>query len=118
MPGSGKRKHDLYMRFQVQFRGPAGVWKYVGPSGDSDFQLVGTGDMKVVQAGHNFMLQAPVKGQIVVRGEVTFEWRKGAKVIMRTRRLTGPGKPKTAGADPKRFSAAICQIKPDVIPVP
>jgi hypothetical protein len=69
-----------------------------------------------VQAGHNFKLQAPVKGQILVRGEVTFEWRKGLKVMWRAKRLTLGGWPRTAGADPKRFSAPTCIIKPDVVP--
>ena len=77
MPGS--KKLELFMRFQVQFRAPAGIWKYVGPAGDSGFLPVGSGTTKTVQAGHNFTLQAPVKGQIGVRGEVTFEWRKGAE---------------------------------------
>jgi hypothetical protein len=41
---------------------------------------------------------------------VSFEWRRGKRVVHRTRAFTEAGHPGTAGAEPPEFSAATCEI--------
>ena len=46
----------------------------------------------------------------MLRGVVSFEWRRGKRVLQRTRTFTTEGHPGTAGAEPSEFSAATCEI--------
>jgi hypothetical protein len=46
----------------------------------------------------------------VLRGRVQFEWRRGTKVLQRTKATTTAGHPGTAGAEPEGFSASMCEI--------
>jgi hypothetical protein len=41
---------------------------------------------------------------------VSFEWRRGKRVVQHTRAFTEAGHPGTAGAEPPDFSAATCEI--------
>jgi hypothetical protein len=112
MPGGGGRAERLFMRFQVQFYRPnSDSWHRIGEGADSGFVLVGSG-RKVRQSGRNFTLQPPPRrASHVVRGVVTFEWRRGAEVVRRAVRVTRAGRPDTVGADPPGFSAATCEIR-------
>ena len=110
MPGSGSGKDDLFMRIQVQYFDPAIVgWRFVGASADSGFIELGSGKAKRREGGQNFTIK-PRKLAYVLRGFVTFEWRRNGNAVKRQRRLTRPGHPATPGADPAAFSAATCTI--------
>ena len=110
MPGSGSGKDDLFMRIQVQYFDPVIVgWRFVGASADSGFVDLGSGKAKRREGGQNFTIR-PRKLAYVLRGFVTFEWRRGGDVVKRQRRLTRPGHPATPGADPAAFSAATCTV--------
>ncbi len=113
MPGARKRGERLFMRFQVQFYRPASdSWHHIGPSADSGFVPVGSRRSKAGQSGRNFTLQPPPRrASHVVRGLVTFEWRRGGEVAKRAVRVTRAGRPNTVGADPPEFSAATCEIR-------
>ena len=113
MPGSGYTKERMYVRFQVQYLSLLdSKWHNIGSSGDSGWVALGSGRYRARQAGRDFVLEPPPEGQTFhVRGAVTFEWRRGAKVVRRARKRTENGHPGTRGADPERFSAASCFIR-------
>jgi hypothetical protein len=113
MPGTGDRRDELFMRIQVQFRRADGTWAAVGRAADSGFVDAGHGDARVRQAGRTFTFMPPAAGKpaYVLRGLVTYEWRRDDTVLRRARRLTGAGHPDTPGADPTDFSAATCSIR-------
>jgi hypothetical protein len=110
-----KHANRLYMRFRLQYWDESDrLFKPVpGLAADSDWELAGRvgPDARVRRAGHDFTIAAPSKGAYVVRALVTFEWRRGKKVLLSARRVTTAGHPKTAAADPKRYSAAACSIE-------
>ena len=114
MPGTGDRDDELFMRLQVQFfRRADGTWRGVGRGADSGFLDVGNGAARVRQAGRTFTLSPPAAGQpaFLLRGLVTFEWRRDGQVVRRARRLTSAGHDAAIGADPVGFSAATCSIR-------
>ena len=91
MPGTGDRDDELFMRLQVQFfRRADGTWRGLGRGADSGFLDVGHGAARVRQAGRTFTLSPPAAGQpaFLLRGLVTFEWRRDGQVVRRARRLT------------------------------
>ena len=110
MPGTGSARDALFIRIQVQYFDIAAAgWRFVGPSADSGFTFVGTGKAKRREDGQDFTLQ-PRKIAYVLRGFVTFEWRRDGTVQRRARRLTRPGHPATPGADPANAGAGTCEI--------
>jgi hypothetical protein len=113
MPGRGLRGAVMYMRFQVQyFRSADTKWLNVGASGDSGFIRLGSARARSRQYGRNFTLEPPAAGgEHIVRGYVTYEWRRSGKLLRRQHRLTVAGHPNTVGADPADFSAAVCEIR-------
>ena len=113
MPGSGRRRIVLFMRFRVQFRRRDGRWASIGAGGDSGYVPVGSGRARVREAGRTFTLTppGPRRPPHVVRGVVTFEWRRDGIVLRRAQRRTEGGHPNTVGSDPPGFSAAICEIR-------
>jgi hypothetical protein len=112
MPGTRDASDRLFMRFRVQFRGRGGRWRAIGPAGDSGWVGVGSGRAKARQAGRTFTVTPPAAGRaFVLRGIVLFQWRRGAAVLRRARRITRGGHPRTAGADPPGASAATCTIR-------
>jgi len=112
MPGSGRRREQMYMRFRVEFQSPIGnLWQDVGPTGDSGFHPVGSGRFRAREAGWNFRFGAAAGGTYTVRGRVTFEWRRGAALVRRLVKRTRSGFPGTLGADPPEHSAAACEIR-------
>lgn len=108
-----KKANKLYMRFRVQYRDDATkTFKSIpDANADSDWEVVDPGNRKARQAGHDFTLAAPKKGDYVVRGQVSYQWRKGKKVVLSATRFTTAMHPTTKAADPKNFSAATCTIK-------
>jgi len=101
------------MRFRVQFRRGTGRWKLLdsGPLTDSGWVRVASGRKGAHDSGWSFRFEPPETGGAdVVRGVVQFQWRRGGKVIARTRATTTADHPETAGADPSDFSAAMCEI--------
>ncbi len=113
MPGSGRAKERMYMRFQLQyFDQQEKKWHNTGDSGDSGFIAVGSAAArKARESGRNFTVRPPRTGAFYLRGSVTFEWRRGGKVIRRHRARTDSRHPGTRGADPKRFSASKCVLR-------
>jgi hypothetical protein len=113
MPGSGKVKERMYMRFQVQYwRASIKKWAPTDATVDSGYQAVGSAKYKRRESGWNFSLTPPPEGQTYrLRGIVSFQWRVGKKVVRSATKRTHSGHKSTPGADPKGFSAAECTIK-------
>jgi hypothetical protein len=113
IPGTGDRRDELFIRIQVQFRRGDGRWARVGRGADSGFLDLGHGDVRDRQAGRTFTFMPPPAGRpaFVLRGLVTFDWRRDGEVVRRVRRLTAGGHRNTPGADPADFSAAACSIR-------
>jgi hypothetical protein len=114
IPGTGDRRDELFVRLQLQYlRRSDTTWRGLGGGGDSGFIDVGNGAARGRQTGRTFTLSPPAQGQpaFVLRGLVTFEYRRGDAVVRRIRRLTTGGHPGTPGADPEDYSAATCSIR-------
>jgi hypothetical protein len=114
MPGSGKPKERMYMRFQVQyFRASTQKWAPTDATVDSGFQSVGAAKFRRRESGWNFSITPPPAGQTYrLRGIVSFEWRVGKKVVRSAQKRSRSGHGGTYGADPKGASAAECVITP------
>jgi hypothetical protein len=112
MPGDGKSRERMFMRFQLQFfTVSSGTWQDLGPTGDSGFVTVGSAKFTRREGGQDFQLAPPQTGKTYrVRGSVSFEWRLGKKVVRRAHKRTTVRKPAVRGADPKGFSAAECIV--------
>ncbi len=111
MPGAGGRATRLFMRFRVQHRAPSGGWRTLA-RGDSGWVAVGSGGARARQSGRTFTITPPRAGEAyVLRGVVTFAWRRGGRVVRRARRATTGGHGRTTGADPAGFSAATCRVR-------
>jgi hypothetical protein len=110
IPGSGLPNELMYMRFQLQYTPAFGVWVDVGPGADSGFLAVGSSTYKARQAGRNFTLNAQAGSRYVVRGVVTFEWRRRGHVVRNAQKQTTAGHVVLAGADPPGYSAAACAL--------
>jgi hypothetical protein len=113
MPGLPRKRARLYMRFRVQWRDPADeLWHNIlGDGGDSGFVKIGRGKA-TRQAGQIFRFESPGAGQTLrLRGVVDFRWKIRTKVVRHSRRITEKGHRSTAGADPKTFSAAFCELQ-------
>jgi hypothetical protein len=113
MPGSGDRAEDMFMRFQVQYyTAPDRLWHNLGEGGDSDFVEVGSAKYRTRQSGRTFTITPPRPGSApyLLRGVVTFEWRKAGEVTRRARKRTTGDHPDTKGSDPAGFSAPTCSI--------
>lgn len=111
MPGDGSTKDTLYMRFRVQYLDPTSKrWIYVAHGADSGFLKVGSANV-TRQAGRSIQF-SPASGRpaYTLRGVVTFQWRRGAAVVLSSTRLTSAGHRSVAGADPKGYSAATCTL--------
>ncbi len=113
MPGSGLRQERMFVRFQVQhLRRSDGRWHNIGPTGDSGFVAIGSARFRARQAGRYFVFRSPPAGGVwVLRGAVTFEWRRDGEVVRRARKRTRAGHPTRVGSDPPGFSAATCEIR-------
>lgn len=111
MPGNGDPAVAMFMRFQVQyFNAKDGTWHNLSTGGDSGFVGVGAGRFRAREAGRVFTFAPPTGASFQLRGLVTFEWRKGTKVLRSTKRRTTAGHPSAAGADPVGYTAPTCVI--------
>jgi hypothetical protein len=109
MPSDGHKGDTLFMRFRVQYEeAQSKQWVDVAKNADSGFQPVHDAGA-ASQAGRNFQL-VPTTGAFTLRGVVSFQWRRGKRVMYAITRTTMTGHESLAGADPKGFSAATCTI--------
>jgi hypothetical protein len=110
MPGTGRAKEQMYMRFQAQyFRASDGLWHNIPKGGDSGFVHVGSSMFKARQAGRLFIFAPPAGGSWQMRGVVTFEWRLGKRTVLHVRMRTTAGH-HAAQADPAGYSSDTCVI--------
>ena len=110
MPGSGRRRERMFMRFRVQYKAPDGVWKdFTSEGTDSGFQPVGSARYKARQSGWKFPFEPDPGQRFELRGVVNYQWRRGAKVVRRATKATTPGH-NVSIADPEGYSAATCEI--------
>jgi hypothetical protein len=113
MPGSGRRRERMYMRFKVQYRSVIdGKWhNFVSGDGTSSgYVAVGSARFKARQSGWSFPFTLEPGQKYTLRGVVNFQWRRGRRVVRRSVRRTTKGH-KTALSQPKGYSAASCEIK-------
>jgi hypothetical protein len=114
MPGDGAAHDAMFMRFRIQYlNGTTHRWvdlpKGSGSAGaDSGFLPVGSA-ASARESGRNFQL-APGASPFTLRGVVSFQWRRGGRVVHTTTRPTTTGHKSLAGADPAGFSAATCAL--------
>lgn len=113
IPGDGARRERMWLRFRVQYRGRDDRrWHEVGAGGDSGWIGAGSADVAAREAGERFRFLPASDGRATrMRGKVTFEWRRGARVVRSLERLTTAGHRSGAGADPPRYSAATCLLR-------
>jgi hypothetical protein len=110
MPGDGHPKDTMYMRVRVQYEDPSTKkWVYMA-RGDSG--LLKLGSASVARQGGFSVELAPVAGRaaFMLRGYVTFQWRRGAKVLKSASSVTTAGHKSQASADPPGYSAATCKL--------
>ena len=106
MPG-GKRGTRLQMRFRVQYRDlSTGRWRAVRDA-DSGWRKAGKG-RPTREAGWSFEVAG--EGTRILRGVVTYRWKRNGRVVRNAKRVTAGGHRSTDGADPADFSAATCRI--------
>ena len=113
IPGSGVRGETMFLRFQVQyFSRSEQRWHNIAQGADSGWVPVGAATYRSRQAGWSFRFSPPANGSSdLLRGAVTFAWRRGDNVVRRARKRTTGGHASAAGADPPGYSAATCAIK-------
>lgn len=112
MPNDGHERDAMYMRFQLEYLDPVSrAWSVPAHGADSGFIALGAARKTGRQGGTSFRLGAP-KGQpgYTMRGVVTFQWRRGSRVVHQATRMTSAGHPNVARADPPGYSAAECTI--------
>jgi hypothetical protein len=111
MPGSADGSETMWMRFRVQFLSTADDrWHNVPEGGDSGFVYVGRAHFRARQAGRSFRISPKIGDRVLLRGKVTFEWRRRGEVVRRASMRTRRGHRSSAGADPPGYSAATCTI--------
>ncbi len=110
MPGDGQSGHMMYMRFRLQYRAANKQWVDLTTEAGSGFVAVGRAK-STRQAGRSFQLvPVPGKPAFLLRGVVSFEWRRGGTILDSVSRPTSAGRQSLAGADPAGFSSATCSI--------
>jgi len=111
MPADKHAGDKMYMAFRLQYMDTttkkwvdlaspkAPVYTYVGPS------------TSVRQGGRSFQL-VPRTGKpaVMLRGVVSYEWRRGSKVLQSASRPTSAGHKSLAGADPAGYTASTCTM--------
>jgi hypothetical protein len=110
MPGDGHARDTMYMRFRVQYLDSATNQWLDLKGADSGLLKVGLAQL-ARQAGRSFQF-APLAGKpaFTMRGEIAFQWRRGATVLQSATRATSSGHKSLAGADPRGYSAATCKV--------
>jgi hypothetical protein len=112
MPGSGKKRERMYMRFRVQFFSQVDQkWhNFLAKGTDSGYVPVGSARYKARQSGWTFPFRLEPGQEYQLRGAVSFQWRRGDRVVRRAAKRTTKGH-KTAMSEPEGYSAATCVIK-------
>jgi hypothetical protein len=113
MPGDADHT-KMYMRFAAEYydRGKQ-LWSEVKGYPISKWTFVGSGMFARRQGGYTFAFDPPKPNTtFTLRGAVDFKWVKKHHIVRTAHLNTSAGHAGTAGADPKAFSAAICDIKP------
>jgi hypothetical protein len=111
MPGDAEHT-KMYMRFAAQYYDRSKqLWSDVQGSGVSKWILVGSGDFARREGGYTFAFDPPKTGKtFVLRGAVDFKWTKARRIVRTAHVNTKGGHPGTKGADPKTYSAGLCEI--------
>lgn len=111
MPGDAEHTR-MYMRFSAQYYDRSRqLWSNVTGSGVSKWIYVGSGQYARRQGGYTFAFDPPTNGRdFILRGAVDFKWTKHRRIVRTAHVLTKAGHPRTRGADPRRYSASLCQI--------
>ncbi len=109
MPGDGHKSDKMFMSFRLQYLNAGNQWVDLA-SAVPAFGAVG-GGAAVREGGSSFQL-VPVVGKPAtkLRGVVSFQWRRGGKVMLSAARPTNGGHQSVTGADPAGFSAPTCLI--------
>lgn len=103
------RSDAQYMSFRLQYQLSDGTWSDL-PGGDHSYRLVGNGE-SARQGGTNFNLEpTPGASPTVLRGDVSFQWRRGEAVVQSAALSTTAGHLSLAGVDPPGYSASTCTI--------
>ena len=110
MPGSGRQREEMFMRFSVQYYGADRRWHRAGRRSLSDFIDVGSATARARQAGWTVRFSRKTQRPQFLRGFVVMEWRVRGRVVRRAKTVTEAGHPSSTGADPKGFSAATCRL--------
>ena len=112
MPGSGRRSERMYMRFRAQFLSTVdGKWhNFLSKGTDSGWVNVGSAHFRARRSGWSFPFTLKKDQRYELRGAVSFQWRRGTKVVRRAAKRTTTGHT-TALSEPKGYSAATCVIK-------
>ena len=111
MPGDGQSHETMFMRFRIQYQDPTTKqWVYVAKNADSGFQKVGTAQFSARQSGRSFTIVPGQAQSFMLRGDVSFEWLRGSKVVHTARIRTTAGHKDVRGGDPKGYSAATCTM--------
>ena len=98
------------MRFRVQYKAVDGGWRdFTAASTRSPWKAVGSARYKARQSGWTFPFEPDAGQRFEVRGVVSFQWRRGDKVVRRATKATTPGH-NVSVADPEGYSAATCEI--------
>lgn len=111
MPGTGKKKERMYMRFRAEYQAADGTWKrFSGEGPDSQWQPVGPAVYKARQSGWLFPFEPAAGQRFTLRAVVDFQWRRGTrKVVAKAREASSAGHNVTV-AEPEGYSAATCEI--------
>lgn len=110
MPGDGHPHDTMYMRFTVQsLSASTQQWTSLGKSADSGLIVVGSAAI-AREAGRSFEFK-PSTSPYTLRGMVEFQWRRDGHVVRHVDLPTTARHTSSAGAEPKGFSAATCELK-------
>ena len=110
MPGSRRRGERMFMRFRAQyFSLRDDLWHNFPRGNDSGWVAVGSANVMATRSGWEFPFATKSGQRYRLRGKVNFEWRRGDKVVRRAVKRTRGGHPSSVG-DPRRYSAATCEI--------
>ena len=111
MPGTGRKRERMYMRFRAEFKAADGTWKrFSGEGPDSGWQPVGPARYKARQSGWLFPFEPAAGQRFELRAVVDFQWRRGTKkVVARASEVSTAGHNVTI-AEPEGYSAATCEI--------
>ena len=110
MPSDGHAKDSMYMSFRLQHENASKQWVDLsGANARTGYLLVGHAAIR--QGGASFQL-VPIAGNpaMMLRGVVSYEWRRGKTVLATLSRPTSAPRKSLASADPAGYSAASCVI--------